>query len=165
MENVNLSPSGESASDTSKSLKYLLVNSKGDCKICLIGGLASKNLLVGKVLTDGAFKAVEGDSEITATALEESIQHTLDYDLAYPPMIQGVRIRVKSNFNQLKQVEQPLIIETVDRFKNAQRVEIEAVHEKGGSFIYPVNQTMTPDKVMYLKLLSSIEVEIEVIYA
>jgi hypothetical protein len=42
MENVNLSPSGESASDTTKSLKYHLENTKGDCKVCLIGGLASK---------------------------------------------------------------------------------------------------------------------------
>lgn len=165
MENVKLSPSGESASDTNKSLKYKLKNSEGDSKVCLIGGLASKNLLVGKVLTDGTFKAVDGDSEITATALGESIQHTLDYDLAYPPLVQGVRIRVKSNFNQLKQIEQKLVIETVDRFKKSQRMEIEAVQEKGGLFIYPVNQTMSPDKAMYLMLLSSIEVEIEVVYA
>lgn len=166
MQNVNVVPTADSGSEIKNALKYKLKNSEGNTKICLIGGLASLNRLAGRVLTDKTFKDVEGNSEITATSLGNIIQHSLDYDLVYPPEIKAVRLKVLSSLNQLEQIEQKLVIETVDRFQSIEQTqEIEAIHESGGVFCFPVNQVMTPNKAMYFQLLSSIEVEIEVVYA
>ena len=84
---IDLNPSQEST-PPSKSVKYNLKNSEQDAKVCLVPGLRLGNVLYGRYVTDGTFKAVDNDTEITATPKEGIIlDHVQDFDYVYPPTI------------------------------------------------------------------------------
>lgn len=162
---IDLNPSQEST-PPSKSVKYNLKNGDKDVKVCLMPGLRLGNVLNGRYVTDGTFKAVDNDTEITATP-EEGIllDHVQDFDYVYPPTIESIRVKVKSELNQLAQMSQKLAVNTTSRKGIATSRVVEAKHEGGDSFIYHVNEQITLDKHIILPLLASISVDIEVNYA
>lgn len=162
---IDLNPSQEST-QPSKSVKYNLQNGEAEAKVCLMAGLRSGSILSGRFVTDGTFKAVDNETEITATAEESVIlKHVQDFDLAYPPTIESIRVKVRSELNQLAQMSKKLEVNTTSRKGETTTREIKAKHEGGDSFIYHVNEQITLNKHIILPLLESISVDVEVNYA
>ena len=143
--------------------------SEGNVEVCLIPQNLCEVKLAGRFVTDGAFKAVNSESEITALSLDNDIalKAVQSFDRISQPAIKELRIVVKSEINQINQgVDCDILVKTSTRKGETVTNTIKGdFDETSKSWIYPVNEKMTFDKSLYYELLSSISVDVQVVYA
>lgn len=149
---------------------YNLQAPKGDgIVVCLIPQVLKHSELDGRFVTDGDFKVIGSEDIATAKSLDSSVylKAVQAYDRKAEPTIKEIRILPKSAFSQLNQgLSCQVIISTVNREgdKTSRSISGE-LDEAKKAFIYPVNEKMTFDKSLYYELLSSMSVDVTVVYA
>ena len=137
--------------------------------VCLIPQHLCDCELLGRFVTDGDFKAVSSEAVITAISTNAAVllAAVQCFDNHAEPTITEIRVKPKSAFSQLNQgMECNIIVSTVNRQgEKTSRIIAGELDEVKKAFVYPVNEKMTFDKSIYYELLSSISVDIQVVYA
>ena len=149
---------------------YNLIAPQGETLlVCLIPQHLCDCELVGRFVSDGDFKAVGSEAVITAISTNTAVllAAVQCYDNHAEPTIKEIRVTPKTEFSQLNQgLECNIIVSTVNRQgEKTSRVIAGELDEAKKAFVYPVNEKMTFEKSLYYELLSSISVDVQVVYA
>lgn len=162
--------SSENTGIVEEIVSYNLQAPKGkDILVCLIPQNLYLCELEGRYVTDGDFKVVGLEDVATAKSAESAVmlKAVQAFDLKAEPTIKEIRITPKSSFSQLEQgLNCKVIVSHVNRQgdKTSRAISGE-LDEAKKAFVYPVNEKMTFDKSLYYELLSSISVDVQVVYA
>lgn len=138
-------------------------------EVCLIPQNLCEVKLLGRFVTDGAFKGVGSESVVTAVSLDEEValKAVQSFDRTSQPTIKEVRISVETDLNQINQgINCDVLVKTSTRKGETVTTTVKGnFDETSETWVYPVNEKMNFDKSLYYQLLSEISVNVQIVYA
>lgn len=136
------------------------------CEVVLLAGLAKDTLFKGKSIVDGDFETLNNKGVATAKVIEGvSIAHQTAFDLANEYFVKELRVKIKPAMNSFSQVEAKAKILRFDRKGEISTNDIQGYFDnKSRLVVYPINQVVGKNNALVLEMVSSISVEVDIVY-